>query len=849
IELDGKPTIDAGYPIENIAENQAAVSYRSSLRAQQDAMTARIEQAIGSTLDVRWNLTLAMNVISANVRYGDIAKIKALSGVKDVFLETRYEPPVTVESDETADPNTANTSDAMVGAAQTWAEGYTGAGHTVAIIDTGVDYLHQSFNEDAFNHAIAETGKTVNLMTASTYSGMTLNGSGRYVSAKIPFGYNYVDQTNTLENLGHMQDTAGEHGSHVAGISAANRFIKSGSSYVDAASSVHAVGMAPDAQILIMKVFGANGGAYDSDYMAAIEDCLTMGVDVCNLSLGSSAPGFTTSDAYQSVLNKLADGTQNTKLVVSISAGNAGAFTENLTTDLYIDDVYMHTGGSPGSFTNSLCVASADNTGVTGAPLVYNGTNMFYNETDSTGAKMATIPGTWSFVYIDAFGEAADYEAVNSAVGLSDKIVIVNRGSISFYEKGNNAIDYSPKAVIVANNAAGTINMSLDDYTGTFPMVSITLAAAETIKDTAASHSSGGYTYYTGSITVSTDLIHEVVSQNAEMSVFSSWGVPGSLIMKPEITAPGGNIYSVFGSNNTSSGTTGGSDQYELMSGTSMAAPHITGLTAVLAQYLAENNLSVEGHTTRQLIQSLLMSTAVPMHIDSGKGPYYPILQQGAGLANVHQAVHALSAIFMGADATASYADGKVKAELGDKPAKSGSYTYSFEIHNMSDTALTYELDTQLFTQDQYKDEGYIYMDPATTDLEPYGWTTTYAWDGASVESHDVNRDGVTNNADADAILAYLAGNTPAAAEGDLVVPAHGSKTVTVTIHVPADTSDMDSDYPSGAYVEGYTFVNCISETNDGEMLDVVHSIPILGFYGSWTDPSMFDNMSYVDGL
>ena len=66
IELEGKSTIDAGYPIDSIAENRAAVSYRSSLRAQQDALTARIEQTIGSTLDVRWNLTLAMNVISAN---------------------------------------------------------------------------------------------------------------------------------------------------------------------------------------------------------------------------------------------------------------------------------------------------------------------------------------------------------------------------------------------------------------------------------------------------------------------------------------------------------------------------------------------------------------------------------------------------------------------------------------------------------------------------------------------------------------------------------------------------------------------------------------------------------------
>ena len=50
------------------------------------------------------------------------------------------------------------------------------------------------------------------------------------------------------------------------------------------------VGVAPDAQILAMKVFGKNGGAYDSDYMAAIEDAILLGCDTVNLSLGSSMP-------------------------------------------------------------------------------------------------------------------------------------------------------------------------------------------------------------------------------------------------------------------------------------------------------------------------------------------------------------------------------------------------------------------------------------------------------------------------------------------------------------------------------------------------------------------------------
>ena len=60
------------------------------------------------------------------------------------------------------------------------------------------------------------------------------------------------------------------------------------------------VGNAPDAQIIVMKVFGQSGGAYDSDYMAAIEDAIVLGCDAVNLSLGSGAPG--TSRTTRSML-------------------------------------------------------------------------------------------------------------------------------------------------------------------------------------------------------------------------------------------------------------------------------------------------------------------------------------------------------------------------------------------------------------------------------------------------------------------------------------------------------------------------------------------------------------------
>ena len=62
----------------------------------------------------------------------------------------------------------------------------------------------------------------------------------------------------------HDNDAQGEHGSHVAGIASANRYLKRGEEYVPAADTVGVVGDAPDAQLIVMKVFGNGGGAYDS---------------------------------------------------------------------------------------------------------------------------------------------------------------------------------------------------------------------------------------------------------------------------------------------------------------------------------------------------------------------------------------------------------------------------------------------------------------------------------------------------------------------------------------------------------------------------------------------------------
>ena len=893
IFLDDKAAVDAGFDTQGIGTNRSAAAYRSTLKAKQAGLTSRIETVLGHTLDVKWNLTLLTNAISAYVRVKEIPLIARLDGVKKVERERHYEAPAGDGADL---PQTANTSANMVGAVNAWYElGYTGAGSKVAIIDTGLDTAHQSVDADAFSHAIelVRQEKDVTLMTQADLNAIPtseLNSkSHNYLNAKIPYAYNYVDGGTRVNH----QDSGTNHGSHVAGIAAANRFIKSGTSYVDAAETVKAVGMAPDAQILVMKVFGTSGGAYDSDYFAALEDAIVLGADAANLSLGSASPGWTYDSEYQTILNSFAGNQVNNHMVVSISAGNSDAFDDHTAHKLYAEDAFFHTGGSPGTFINSMGTAAAQNTLTEGMPLVFNGSQQVFYTEDTEGEDgaygnpaISTITGTYDYVYIDARGEAADYAAVNGAVSLSGKIVAVNRGDISFSEKANNAKSYSPKAVIIANNAEGVIHMNLADYTGTFPVVAITLKDADLIRENSTAHTAGDITYYTGRVQVTTTEVSSVTPrEEAEITSFSSWGVPGSLLMKPEITAPGGDIYSINGTSSASSDSNTGTTSYVSYSGTSMAAPHIAGLSAILMQYLKEqtpaNEDLMSGYDLRAVAQSLLMSTATPM---ASSGAYLPILQQGAGLAEVSKAIEARSVVMMDeaylTSRTNAAADGKVKVELGDDPEKKGEYRFSFTVYNISDQTLTFELGTDLFTQAVNGDT----LSHKTTLLPPGG--DSYTWNGEggviSDAGHDVDLDGVTDADDAQALLDYITGKldeqedqydfdagdmdgdeiitsydaylllnwepeTAAPADGYTVAP-HGKAKVNVSILLTA-AQRAALEKEGGAYLEGFLYVTCVSASKEGESFSHEHAIPILGYYGSWTDASMFDTNSYTENL
>lgn len=889
IILEKASTLAKGFKAENIAKNASAMSYRSSLKSVQASMEKTIsEKALdGQKLDVVWNLTLAANIISANVPFGKIDAIKAIAGIKDVVLERQYAPAVAEIGGD--DPSMA-TSGKMIGSYTAWAEGYTGAGSRIAIVDTGIDTDHQSLDASAYEYALEQNAEELGMSVedykasldlldkeeiASVWSELNFptrcntTSDQLYINSKIPFGANYVDKGLDIT---HDNDVQGEHGSHVTGITTANRFVKKNGSFAYALDTVGMQGVAPDAQVFGMKVFGKGGGAYDSDYMVAIEDAIILNADSINLSLGSGNPGLSkVDDAYAEIF----DNVTKSGTVLVMSAGNSGYWAENSSYGyLYSDGASFDTAGSPGSYTETLGVASVDNDGSTGTYFKVADELYFYSETNGYANKpMASIAGTYDYIYFDNTLADADGNSLIDAYAseIQGKVVFGFRGTSSFYQKGNAAAKNGAVATIICNNQAGVINMDLTGYTYPAPCVSILQSDAFAIKaaSTPVKDESGKVLYYTGKIDISNDVASgNYNSEYYTMSSFSSWGIPGSLEMKPEITAPGGSIYSLFGSSiNSDTGLAqGGSDKYELMSGTSMAAPQVAGMAAVLGQYVRENGLEEKtGYSARQIINSLLMATAEPL-LDANVDYYYSVLNQGAGLANVAAAIDADTLLMMGADATDSYKDGKIKVELGDDPAREGKYEFSFKVTNMADVAKSYSFDADFFTQDLFADSGMVFMDTWTAPLDA---DVKFVCQGAgSSLDYDFNDDGFVDEADADTILAYVVGEIDSFAhmenanfdsdpaitsrdaylfliaeknleETDLIVEPGETKTVKVKVTL----KDVDDYDDCGTYVEGYVFVN---ELENEDIVAQTYSIPVIGYYGSWTDASMFDVGSYT---
>ena len=655
---------------------------------------------------------------------------------------------------------------------------YQGDGVVVAVLDTGLDYTHTAFSDANFDpDQVAFDLETVSSKISQTTAAKLtqgLTGEDVYVGRKVPFAYDYADKDPDVLPINS------EHGTHVAGVIAGD--------------DDTITGVAPDAQLAIMKVFSDTAtGAKDSWILSALEDCVVLGVDVINMSLGSSC-GFS-REVDKEQKNNVYDKIREAGISLICAASNdynATHGSEKNGSNGLTSNPDSGTVGAPSTYPAALSVASVD--GVKTPYIVYEGRVMYFNEASMSDGKQRDFVDDllntlgdgvqskdFEYVTIPGIGRSSDYPEESEFY--EGKIVLVKRGQTTFEDKVRVALKEKGAAgIIIYNNVSGTISMSVGDGVG--PVCSISQDEGELL-------AAAG----TGILKVSRAQV-----AGPFMSDFSSWGPTSDLKIKPEITAHGGEILSAVPG-----------QAYDRLSGTSMAAPNQAGAAALIRQYVKYSGDfgALEPKEVTDVVNQLMMSTADIVYNKNGLP--YAVRKQGAGLVNISESVNS-KAYLTTYDKEGNLME-KSKLELGDDKDKTGVYEVKFDLNNISDSTRTYEVGALIQTEGVST----TYTSHSDTTVTMDG----YMLEGTKTTVTAVSGSGLQN------------GNK-------VIVEPHATATVSVQIVLSEkDKEYLENSFAHGMYVEGFVTLDAVS----GATIDL--NVPLLAFFGDWTEAPIFDEEYY----
>ncbi|WP_109473346.1 S8 family serine peptidase [Ornithinimicrobium cavernae] len=573
-------------------------------------------RSVGADLEVRQTYDSVWSGLSVSGSRADVELAAGSADVVAVFPVHQIQAPSTPVGDAT--PQMAYAK-GMTGVDKAHEMGYTGEGMRIAIIDTGVDVDHPDFGG----------------------SGTPGDGTSEgWETEQVRFGFDLVGDdydASTPETDFPVQDPNPDdcqgHGSHVAGIAAGNGD--------EAAGGV--MGVAPDAVIGAYRVFGCTGSTNTDIMLSAMELAYEDGMDVVNMSIGS---GWASWKQYPSA--QASDSLVDAGVVVVNSIGNEGASG-------------TFSAGAPGVSDKAIGVASYDNAMVTQNAFTYGDEAVAVGYSPATGAPEPPTEGTGAIVRLGDTGSPEGMACTADGgitADLTGKLVLIDRGTCSFHEKAANAEGAGAVGVVLANNVAGVINATVEgDPAITIPVVTIQQAAGA---DLNAAIAAGGE-----EIELTwTDEVTSAESPTAGLiSSFSSYGMTAELELKPDLGAPGGNIFSAYPLEK------GG---YASLGGTSMSSPHVAGTAALLLQ--ARPDLATED------VRTVLQNSADPAlwSLSPASGYLDSVHRQGAGMVDIDDAISAPAMVSPG------------KISLGETDA--GPVSQRLRITNTSNDSVTYAL-------------------------------------------------------------------------------------------------------------------------------------------------------------
>ncbi|MGH9166484.1 MAG: S8 family serine peptidase [Acidimicrobiia bacterium] len=484
-----------------------------------------------------------------------------------------------------------NVSRDLVRASEVWGqlggEANAGSGIKVAIIDTGIDTTNRFFDDSAYpgTPQINECPEDDDIP----------NTNNKVIVCRV-----YTSGVAPGAVGGSL--LAFDHGTHVAGTVAGNPNTSGTVAGTDVVISGLG-GMAPKAWLGDYNVFpgfGAGfvafgGSAFSHDIAQALEDAVSDGMHVANMSLGGGVQG------PHDFLAEASDAVVDAGMVVAVAAGNSGPGSETIE--------------SPGSAAKVITAGASTNPHFVGIPVTFS----------SSGGDSATIGAALGdFNNFEPAEDFVDqpYTVTTPANGctaisedLTGQIALIDRGVCTFTTKVRNAEDAGAIGVLVANNVAGDPTAMAHDGTDPFP----TIPAAMVGKN------EGNSMKPSGTATIDGSAPQEFLTANQDIIAgFSSRGpVPFTFLIKPDVTGPGVNVLSsVFG------------DEFAFFQGTSMATPHVAGAAALILD-------GFPGASPAE-VKSRLANSAARVVTDHVTGTVDPgVLARGGGRIDLVEAFNA----------------------------------------------------------------------------------------------------------------------------------------------------------------------------------------------------------------
>jgi subtilisin family serine protease len=527
----------------------AAQAYDNFLATARATHVAAIESTIGRALDITHSYSITLNGIAADMTAGEAARIATVPGVKSV-KRAGFETLATFRG-----PKFIGAGSIWDGSATPGNIGTRGEGVIVGDLDGGTNSDHPSFANDATCGFSAAAPKLTAVDCSASSGGVC---TGNNPEANPGFG----------------------HGVHTSSTAAGNTIDNTVTPAPALPDGVTMSGVAPCAAIYQYKVCATNSCS-GAAILAGVQNAIADQVDVVNFSISGGTDPW--SDNDRNFLDMV-----NADIFVAAAAGNLQTGETDPTSKV----------NHLGPWVTTVAASSQDEVLSPILAVVGPGTPpatlsaIPLTPSNTTTAPTPAYDDKPIKSYPDNLAACSDHGGIPPHT-FDGAIALVRRGptevggtACSFVEKVTNAANAGAVMVIVANNQPGPISM---DTTGTTtPSYSIDLAPGDALIAFVGDNESDAIvdTTPSGIGNVQGDVLANFSYRGPTLDPYSGE-------TKPDITAPGVNIYAAFDDQD---------NNYGLDSGTSMATPHITGSAALIR--------AVHPDWTPTEVKSVLLTTA-----------------------------------------------------------------------------------------------------------------------------------------------------------------------------------------------------------------------------------------------